>query len=32
MIWFDMSEYMELYLVVKLIGLLFGYVGYEEVG
>lgn len=31
-IWFDMSEYMEKYVVLKIIGLLLGYVGYDEVG
>lgn len=32
MVCLDMSEYMEKYVVFKLIGLFFGYVGYEEVG
>lgn len=32
MIWIDMFEYMECYLISCLIGLVFGYVGYDEGG
>lgn len=32
MVWIDMSEYMEKYVVFCLVGVFLGYVGYEEGG
>lgn len=32
MIWIDMFEYMEKFLIVCLVGVFLGYVGYEEGG
>lgn len=30
MIWFDMSEYSDIIVVLKMIGIIVGYVGYDD--